>query len=109
MGSLKMVVAYDPPIRWKDDYSGYEPGLAKSIEWSEDGKTITFRLREGIKWSDGDPFDTDDLKFWWEELAQNEEYTVAQVPWWAHNADQSDAVMEFPDKYTWVIKFTEPQ
>jgi peptide/nickel transport system substrate-binding protein len=108
-GSLKMVVAYEPPIRWKPDYSGYEPGLAKSVEWSPDGKTITFHLREGIKWSDGDPFDTDDLKFWWEELANSGEYTVAQVPWWAHNADQSNAVMEFPDKYTWVIKFTEPQ
>ena len=109
MGSLKMVLAYDPPIRWKPDYTGYEPGLAKSVEWSEDGKTITFRFREGVKWSDGEPFTTADLRFWWEELAQNEEYQVAQVPWWAHNADGSAATMEFPDDYTWVITFTEAQ
>ena len=44
MGSLKMVLAYELPIRWKADYTGYEPGLAKSIIWSKDGKIITFQV-----------------------------------------------------------------
>lgn len=107
MGSLKLYIAYEPPIRWKADYSGYEPGLAKSVEWSEDGTTITFHFREGVKWSDGQPFTTDDLKFWWEELAQNEDYQVVIAPWWARNADGSAATMAFPDPYTWVITFKE--
>lgn len=108
VGNIKMAL-YDPPVRWKADYTGYEPGLAKSFDWSEDGKTITFKFREGIKWSDGEPFTTDDLKFWWEELAQNEDYKKVSVPWWAHNSDQSVITMEFPDKYTWVLKFDKPQ
>lgn len=100
---------YDPPVRWKPDYTGYEPGLAVSYEWSDDGKTITFRFREGVKWSDGEPFTMKDLKFWWEDLALNEEYRVIQVPWWARNSDGTPVTMEFPDDYTWVIKFDKAQ
>jgi peptide/nickel transport system substrate-binding protein len=108
MGNIKMKL-YDPPVRWKPDYSGYEPGLAKSYEWSEDGKTITFKFREGVKWSDGEPFTTADLKFWWEDLAQNEDIKTVNVPWWAHNSDGSNITMEFPDDYTWVLKFDKAQ
>jgi peptide/nickel transport system substrate-binding protein len=43
------------------------PNLAKSWEWSEDGHELTMHLIEGAKWSDGDPFDTEDLMFYWED------------------------------------------
>ncbi len=65
LGGFRMKI-YDPPVRWKADYTGYEPGLlVKMPEWSDNGQTITMVLRKGIKWSDGEPFTTDDLKFWW--------------------------------------------
>jgi len=107
-GNIKMIL-YDPPVRWKPDYTGYEPGLAESYEWSDDGKTITFRFREGVKWSDGEPFTTEDLKFWWEDLALNPDYKVIQVPWWARDSEGNPIEMEFPDDYTWVLKYDEPQ
>ncbi len=37
--------------------------LAKDMKVSEDGLTWTYILREGIKWSDGEPFDADDVVF----------------------------------------------
>ncbi|MDP1731111.1 MAG: ABC transporter substrate-binding protein, partial [Devosia sp.] len=43
------------------------PNLAKSWEWSEDGHVLTMHLIEGAKWSDGDPFDTEDAMFYWED------------------------------------------
>ncbi|UJW87006.1 ABC transporter substrate-binding protein [Devosia sp. SL43] len=43
------------------------PNLAKSWEWSEDGKTLTMHLIEGAKWSDGDAFDSEDVMFYWED------------------------------------------
>jgi peptide/nickel transport system substrate-binding protein len=43
------------------------PNLAKSWEWSEDGHELTMKLIEGAKWSDGDPFDAEDVMFYWED------------------------------------------
>jgi peptide/nickel transport system substrate-binding protein len=43
------------------------PNLAKSWEWSEDGRELTMKLIEGAKWSDGDPFDSEDIMFYWED------------------------------------------
>jgi len=42
------------------------PELAKSWEWSSDGKELTMHLIEGAKWSDGEPFTADDVMFTWE-------------------------------------------
>lgn len=43
------------------------PNLAKSWEWSDDGHELTMHLIEGAKWSDGDPFDADDIMFYWND------------------------------------------
>jgi len=40
-----------------------EPALAKSWEISPDGRTFTLQLRKGIRFSDGHPFDADDVLF----------------------------------------------
>jgi len=39
------------------------PSLAKSWEVSEDGKTVTFNLQEGVTWHDGEPFTSADVQF----------------------------------------------
>jgi len=39
------------------------PGLAESWDASNDGKTYTYHLREGLKWSDGEPLTADDIAF----------------------------------------------
>lgn len=43
------------------------PNLAKSWEWSADGHKLTMHLIEGAKWSDGVPFTSDDLMFYWND------------------------------------------
>ncbi len=43
------------------------PRLAKSWEWSEDGTKLTMHLIEGVKWSDGVPFTTEDIMFLWDD------------------------------------------
>jgi peptide/nickel transport system substrate-binding protein len=45
-----------------DDFS-VQPGLAESWEVSDDGLTVTYKLREGLKWSDGQPLTADDVVY----------------------------------------------
>ncbi len=52
--------------------SKLEPGLAESWEVSKDGKKIVFNLREGLKWSDGEPMTTDDIIFSYEKIYFND-------------------------------------
>ncbi|MBZ9857880.1 ABC transporter substrate-binding protein [Mesorhizobium sp. CA13] len=43
------------------------PNLAKSWDWSTDGHKLTMHLVEGAKWSDGAPFNADDVMFYWDD------------------------------------------
>ena len=42
------------------------PDLATGWSWSEDGTDLTFPLRQGVKWHDGQPFTAADVKCSWE-------------------------------------------
>jgi len=46
----------------------------------EDGRVFTFRLRQGHRWSDGEPFTTEDLRFYWEDIATNEALSPVGPP-----------------------------
>ncbi|MEB3357327.1 MAG: ABC transporter substrate-binding protein [Synechococcales bacterium] len=48
-----------------------EPALAESWEISEDQKRIEFTLREGLAWSDGEPFTVDDILFTYNDVYFN--------------------------------------
>jgi len=41
----------------------YYPWLATAYAWSNGGKTITFTIRQGVKWNDGTPFTPADVAF----------------------------------------------
>src|ERR1700754_1557009 len=42
------------------------PMLASSYEWSADQKTVTFTIRDGVKWSDGQALTADDVAYTYE-------------------------------------------
>ena len=56
-------------VRYSDDLQTIVPNVAKSWEWNDDFTQLTFKLRKGHKWSDGAPFTSADVKFWYDNLA----------------------------------------
>ena len=41
----------------------FVPQLATSWEWGADGKSLTLKLRDGVKFHDGEPFNAEAVKF----------------------------------------------
>lgn len=48
------------------------PAVAESWEASEDGKTMTFKLKDGLKWSNGDPITANDFEYAWKHALNPE-------------------------------------
>lgn len=47
------------------------PGMAESWSVAPDKKTWTFKLRKGLRWSDGQPLTADDVVFTWNDVIYN--------------------------------------
>jgi len=56
--------ALESIIRFNTDGT-YYPNVIKSYDVNDDYTVWTFHLREGMKWSDGDDFNADDITFWY--------------------------------------------
>ncbi len=66
------------------------PELATSWQWSADGKSLTFKLREGVKWHDGKPFTAADVKCTFEMLSGKSQNRFRKNPrkdWFANVTD----------------------
>lgn len=62
--SYARLVAYTPDLR-------IVPDILESVDVSDGHRVFTFHLRPGHRWSDGQPFTTEDFRYWWEDMATN--------------------------------------
>jgi peptide/nickel transport system substrate-binding protein len=69
MAVMNNLVVYDQHVAL-NSLSSIVPDLATKWEWSEDGKELTFPLRQGVKWHDGKPFTAADVKCTWDLLME---------------------------------------
>ncbi len=77
---------YESMLRWpRDPKQQILPGLAEKWEFAPDGKQLTLTLRKGLKWSNGQPFTTDDIMFWWEDIALDANLSPSPPPEWVIN------------------------
>jgi peptide/nickel transport system substrate-binding protein len=76
------------------------PGIAKSWVIAPDKKTVTFKLFDGAKWSDGQPITSKDVKYSLDTFAPNSLLFASYV--------ENVTAIETPDPLTVVIKTKRP-
>lgn len=79
-----------------------QPFLAESFEVSEDGLVYTFRLREGVKFHNGDSMTASDVQANFERVKENIEGG------WLASAMQFSESFEAPDERTFVVRMSQP-
>lgn len=112
-------------VQFKHDLT-VEPGLAEKWEVSPDGKTITFTLRDGIKYSDGVPVKAADFVYSWKRLLNPEtaapynsllgdikgatEYMTTEVPTDTAKLPELEKALGFsaPDDKTFKVELKGP-
>ncbi len=80
------------------------PWLATAQEYSEDYLTLTFTIREGVQWSDGEAFDSSDVKYTFDLLMANDGLTGGGA---IRNVLERVTSIEAPDPTSVVFTFSE--
>ncbi|WP_026782450.1 ABC transporter substrate-binding protein [Pleomorphomonas koreensis] len=84
-----------------DGENGLAPRLALSWEGADDGLSVTFKLREGVTWHDGQPFTSEDVAFSalevWKPLQNLGRSVFANLE-----------AVDTPDEHTAVFRFGKP-
>ena len=89
-GELRMLMGGPKDTRMMVVYGyarlvGYTPALTlvpdilTSVD-VQDGRVFTLHLRGGHKWSDGHPFTSEDFRYWFEDVAQNNQLSPSGLP-----------------------------
>lgn len=67
-----------------------ELAMAQSVEKSDDGLTYTFKLRDGLKWANGDPITAQDFVYGWQRT--NDPKTASQYAYLFSGIKNADAI-----------------
>ena len=94
-------------LRWLNDGLNIGPGLVESWESNDDASEWTLHFRKGMKWSDGQPWSTADIMFWWDDLVLNEDHTDTP-PDECKSGKGTVAKLTAPDGDTLVMTFDAP-
>lgn len=99
-------IFYEPLAGWDSD-GNLVPVLAAEIPskendgLTEDGLSVVWKLKKGVKWHDGAPFTADDAVFTW-EYARNPETAAVTI------ASYKDVKVEKIDDFTIRVTFAKP-
>ncbi|WP_326884792.1 ABC transporter substrate-binding protein [Rhizobium beringeri] len=108
-GSLSMLFryqAYEPLLRYTPDWSGVTLNVAEAFDSDADSKVYTIRLRKGMKWSDGQPYTTADVKFWYDTVLTDKRVAVTGQGHWKSGG--KPAKLDIVDEQTFKVTFDKP-
>lgn len=95
-----------------------EPAMAESVDISDDKLTYTFHLRDGIKWSNGDPVTAEDFKYSWLRAMHPDtsgayadilsDYIVGGEAFNEGEAEATDVAIDAKDEQTLEVELKSP-
>jgi len=104
-------IDHETLLSWDRGFTGKVlPNLAEAFEANAEGTVFTLRLRAGVRWSDGEPFTTEDIRFAYEDVLSNREISPVHPDWLCAGgkAGNTPATLEISDERTLRFVFTEP-
>lgn len=93
-------------VEWDLDAKEPIAGLAESWRITEGGKVFTFALRQGLRWSDGQPFTADDIVFTNDKINSNTTLNPAYPNWLVRGGKPPDITKV--DDHTVRFRFAAP-
>ena len=106
IGIIKARLAYEGLVRWGPMAKEILPNLAVSWDVADSARSFTFKLRRGVRWSDGHPFTADDIVFWYERVIKNDDLTPSLPAAFVREGRLME--MEKLDDYTVRFTFERP-
>lgn len=96
---------HDHLLYWDLEVTEVVPNIVKAFKQSGDGRECTLQLREGMRWSDGEPFTSADLVFWWNDVLRDDRLSASKPPWAAPQGKlgEVEAVDEHTVRYRWPV------
>lgn len=76
-GAFTFINTFEGLVDWSPDFTKIDNNLAESVDVSSDAKEYTFHLRKGLKWSDGQPYNADDIMFYIDDVLFNKELNAS--------------------------------
>ncbi len=102
---LMVVYGYARLVGYNEKYE-IVPDILEKVDVDQ-GRVFTLHLRKGHRWSDGHPFTTEDFRYFWEDVANNEKLSPTGVPAQFLVAGEKPAV-EIVDAHTVRYSWTKP-
>ena len=105
-GPAKLFYAFGLHFQYTADLSSViiVPGLYDEWSQNDDSTEYTFHMREGMKWSDGHPFTTTDVQFWYDWYQNGEIGATRSVL----NVGGQNLDLEIVDEETFICRLGQP-
>jgi ABC-type transport system substrate-binding protein len=100
------LMLFDRLVDWDPEAFGtrFVPSLATEWKMSFDGKEWTFKLREGVKFHNGEPFNAECVKVTLERFFNEDTLITTIAPIWREGLKEVEVV----DDYTVILRFNDP-
>src|ERR1700704_1921877 len=111
--NVPFMPVFNNPAIYKQDVAqnsmdSIVPDLAESWAWSGDNKTLNFKLRQGVKWHDGKPFTSADVKCTWDMLIGKAPNKLRLNPRKAWYRNLDDVATDGDYAVTFILKRSQP-